>query len=194
MSTETIVVIVAIPPAVLALIALVKMTGIGHIPKNWATGILAVSRRIANSTSIIHKKAARHITIAKRRLELRWTIWRKKVKVNIKGVLDQDMDLKDVSATLDERVGMAAISLVQVLSSDGAFQSPTHQQVFALIRNTDTKQFHMLCARMAAFIVKTSELETDALATQCVLPWDSVLEKFLKAALDEPPVDEGFKA
>ena len=117
-----------------------------------------------------------------------------KVKVNIEGVLDQDMDLKDQSATPDERVGMAAISLAQVLSSDGAFQSSTHQQVFTLIRNTHAKQFHMLCARMAAYLVKNPELETDVLATQCALPWDSVLEKFLKAALDEPPVDEGFKA
>ena len=49
MSIEIIAVLVSIPSALVALIALIKMTGIGRTVKNWATGIPAVGGRIANA-------------------------------------------------------------------------------------------------------------------------------------------------
>ena len=192
---EIITVSVGVPGAVLALIALVKMTGIGHKLKNGGTGILAAIGRSANRITNLCTKAPRRVAIIKRRLELHWTIWRKKVRVNIKVVLDQDMDLQDASATSEERIGMAAISLAQILSGDGVFTTDLHKRVFELIKSTDNKRFHMLCARIAADIVTNPKIRTDELGTPYIVPWDSLLERFLRAALDEPSVEDGgFKA
>ena len=187
MSIEIIAVLVGIPGAIVALIALIKWVG---TVKTWATGISAISGRMAHRVTVIYQNADRRIAITKRKLGLHWTIWRKKVRVNIKFVLDQDKTLRDASATENERVGMAAISLSAILSSGAYFPDETHKQVFGLIKSTDTERFHMLCARIADDVVTNTDIQVDASGTFYVVPWDSVLERFFRYALDEPPANE----
>ena len=183
-------VLVSIPSALVALSALRKTTGIGRTVKTWATGISAVGGRMAHRVTVIYQKADRRIAITKRRLVLHWTIWRKKVRLSIKSVFDQDMALQDASATSGERIGMAAIKLSQLLDNDPPFTQNIHKEVFKKIRATDAERFHMFCARIAADIVTNPKAQPDAPTPHYVVPWDSALEKFLKDALDEPTANE----
>ena len=84
---------------------------------------------------------------------------------------------------------MAAITLSQELGKDPLLQNATCRQVFSLIRGENDKLFHMLCARIADDIVKNPDSQIGESGSNYILLWDSVLERFLKDALDEPSTE-----
>ena len=156
-----------------------------RVTKFWVFKTTETYTRIADKATIIRKRTGNRLTHAKQRLALHWAIRRKKVRVNIQAVMAQDKDLKEISATKNERMGMAAITLSIELAKDHLIQNATCQKVFALIRQDDDKLFRLLCARIADDIVTNPDAQFDETGANYILPWDSVLEEFLKVALDE---------
>ena len=108
------------------------------------------------------------------------------MRINIQNVIVQDKDLREKSASNNERIGMAAVALAQSLVQDGLIHGNVCTQVFACIRNTDPGRFNLLCARIAEDIVTNPEAKIGETGADYVVPWDSLLEEFLRDALDEP--------
>ena len=158
-----------------------------RVAKWWVSKTAETYIRISDKAPIICKRLGKRHTKTKQRLALRWAIWRKRVRANIASVIAQDKNLQEESATKNERIGMAAIMLSGALTNDGLIHNATCQQVFSSIRQTDPKLFNLLCARIANDIVTNPNDQDDETGANYTLPWDSVLGKFLKAALDEPP-------
>ena len=109
------------------------------------------------------------------------------MRANIAPVVAQDRVLKEQSATKNERIGMAAIMLAQVLTNDGSIHNDICQRVFSLVRQTDVMLFNLFCSRIANDIVTNPDSHHDETATNYILPWDSMLGQFLQDALDERP-------
>ena len=172
-------------------------------PFLWRTGAKlahAIGRCIRNTTlwcvhtvvscaATVYNKVSERHSDAKRTLTLRWIIWRKRMRLNIQRVITQDKGLQQKSATANERIGMAAILLAELLADDRYIQGDTCKQVFACVRNTDPGRFHMLCARIANDIVINPEAQIGETGSDYIVPWDSLLEEFLRDALDEPRVE-----
>ena len=54
------------------------------------------------------------------------------------------------------------------------------------IKETDVSRFHLFCARIANDIVTNPEAQIGDAGVNYVVPWDAVLDEFLRDALDEP--------
>ena len=64
---------------------------------------------------VVYNGVSKRLIVTKEILALRWTIWRKRVRLNIDRVIAQDKGLQEKSATDNERIGMAAIMLAELL-------------------------------------------------------------------------------
>ena len=109
------------------------------------------------------------------------------MKADIRLVKGQDSILKEKSATENERIGMAAIMLSRILKEERYINNEVCKKVFVAVREADEIQFHMLCARMAEDIVTNQSAQNEDTGASYTLPWDPILEKFLKETLDEVP-------
>ena len=132
----------------------------------------------------------------KRRFQIRWTIWRKRMKVNIRHIIERDKELQKESANDAERVGVVAILLSQHLVNDGSIapavgviDQTLHKEVFGMARNNHPTKFDLLCARIAEDLVTNPKARVDDNGAY-VLPWNPILESFLKEAMDDPPPEE----
>ena len=152
----------------------------------WRRKTLQTSTYIKRNAVVVYDGVNNRLSGVKQILALRWIVWRKRVKVNIQNVIKQDEGLREASASDNERIGMAAIMLADVLGNDRTVHDETCRKVFTCIRDTDPTRFHMLCARIADDIVTNSEASIPDAGLNYIVPWDSVLEQFLKDALDEP--------
>ena len=115
------------------------------------------------------------------------------MKVNIPHIIARDKELREESAKNSERVGVAAILLSQHLANDGQIVPAVntsgqdlHGAVFSAVRNNHPTRFHLLCARIASDLVANPEARVDDNGVY-VLPWDPILESFLRETLDDPP-------
>ena len=114
------------------------------------------------------------------------------MKVNIPNIIARDKELQEESANSEERIGVAAILLSQHLANDGQVVRATargtdlHGEVFKAVRDGHPTRFHLLCARIAADLVTNPKARVEDNGVY-VLPWDQILESFLREALDDPP-------
>lgn len=115
------------------------------------------------------------------------------MKVSILPIIARDKELEEESAEKGERVGVAAILLSQHLSNDASIANAVnsgdrgiHRGVFSLARNSHPKKFDLLCARIAEDLVNNPKARLEDNGVY-VLPWDPILESFMRAALDDPP-------
>ena len=114
------------------------------------------------------------------------------MKVNIPLIIARDKELCEESARDSERIGVAAILLSQHLANDGyvvpavnASGQDLHGAVFTAVRNGHPTKFHLLCARIASDLVTNPKARVDDNGVY-VLPWDPILESFLRETLDDP--------
>ena len=145
--------------------------------------------RVTNIIITLCRKTTNRSKRVKQGLSLGWTLWRKTVKADIRLVKGQDSILKEKSATENERIGMAAIMLSRILKEDRYINNEVCKKVFADVRETDEIQFHMLCARIAEDIVTNQTAQIEDAGASYTLPWDPILERFLKESLDEVPTE-----
>ena len=179
-----------------------KTPGTGR-RKNRARSAIRFCRKCVTTVSmwcIRRIRGIRQTSVAicrkkKRRFQIRWTIWRKKMKVSILNIIDRDNELKAESVSEGERIGVAAILLSEHLIDDGnvvpeddASGESLHVSVFRAVRDNHPKKFKLLCARIAKDLVTNLDLRVDRSGVY-VLPWDPILESFLKEALDDPPLE-----
>ena len=115
------------------------------------------------------------------------------MKITIPHIITRDKELQGKSAKRHERLGVAAILLSQHLANDGQVVpagsmsgQDLHGIVFAMVRDNHPTKFHLLCARIAQDLVINPNARVDDDGVY-VLPWDPILESFLREALDDPP-------
>ena len=164
---------------------LVRMVRATQVTKYCIRTIAAVTKWLKNGTLAIAQNTAFHFRGKYRHLEFRWVVWRKTVRANIQQVISQDRTLQEKSATETERIGMAAILLSQVLTEGSPIQNQKCKEVFIVSRRTNDPGYHLLCARIAADIVTNPDALAESDGTNYVVPWDLILESFLKDVLDE---------
>lgn len=118
------------------------------------------------------------------------------MKVNITRIIARDKELQEQSAKDAERIGVVAILLSQHLVNDssiapavGVEDQALHRNVFGMARNNHPTKFDLLCARIAEDLVTNPKARVDDNGVY-VLPWNPILESFLREALDDPPPEE----
>ena len=111
------------------------------------------------------------------------------MQVNIRSVVEQDKKLQEFSASDHERVGMASTMLVTVLGNENNIQQGVSREVFARLRTTDTARFHLLCVRIAIDVVTNPKAQIGDGGASYLVPWSSVMETFVRAALYGPQTE-----
>lgn len=204
-------VLVAIVGVLVAIIGIIVMVIIARSQRSKTPGTVRRKNRVRLAVRFCHKvgttawlwcirliSGIRQTSVAicrekKRRFQIRWTIWRKNMKVSIPHIIARNKELREESVIGAERIGVVAILLSQHLANeghvapeDGASRQNLHRTVFSLVRNDHPTKFHLLCARIARDLVANREARVDDNGVY-VLPWDPILESFLREALDDPP-------